>query len=129
MFDGSKIDNLFRKIIGWLLLFAGLAIIFWAIWSSYHIFTGAKEVPTLFKSGESAAVSLSPQPTPGVMEKDLQEQAQKIIQGQIGEQLKEMMPADFISKIFNLFAWAIFVGLLVFAGSHIAGVGIKLMKL
>jgi hypothetical protein len=123
-----NLDVFSRKIIGWLLLAAGLAIIFWAIYSSYNIFTGVKEVPTLFKTGQSAIISPSPQsPASGVMEQDLQQQAQKIIQGQIGEQLKEMMPADFISKIFNLMSWAIFVGLLIFAGGKVAGIGIKLV--
>ncbi len=125
----SNTDAFSRKIIGWLLLLAGLAIIFWAIFSSYNIFTGAKEVPTLFKIEQPAAVSSSPQqPASGAMEQDLQEQAKKIIQGQIGEHLKEMMPSEFISKIFNLISWAIFVGLLVFAGGRVAGIGVKLLN-
>lgn len=123
-----NLDAFSRKIIGWLLLFAGLAIIFWAVWSSYNIFIGVKEVPALFKIEQSPAASSLPQkPASGALEQDLEEQAQKIIQGQIGEQLKQMMPAEFISKIFNLFSWAIFVGFLVFAGGRIAGIGIKLL--
>ncbi|MBI4836904.1 MAG: hypothetical protein HY813_00650 [Candidatus Portnoybacteria bacterium] len=123
-----NLDVFSRKIIGWLLLFVGLAIIFWALFSSYNIFTGAKEVPTLFKTERPAAISSSPQQSAsGAMEQDLQEQAQNIIQGQIGAQLKEMMPAEFISKIFNLIGWAIFVGFLVFAGGRVAGIGVKLI--
>ncbi|OIP77464.1 MAG: hypothetical protein COT61_05365 [Candidatus Portnoybacteria bacterium CG09_land_8_20_14_0_10_44_13] len=123
-----SLDVFSRKTIGWLLLFAGLVIIFLAIFSSYNIFTGAKEAPALFRIEPSAEVSSSlQQPAPGVMEQDLQEQAKNIIQGQIGEQLKEMMPAEFISKIFNLMSWVIFVSFLVFAGGRIAGIGAKLI--
>jgi len=38
----------FKQVLGWILILIGLAIIFWAISSSYYYFTAEKEFPQLF---------------------------------------------------------------------------------
>jgi hypothetical protein len=38
------------------------------------------------------------------------------------------MPSDFMPLLFNLIAWSIFAGILIFSGAQIAGLGIKLLK-
>ena len=43
-------------------------------------------------------------------------------------QLKEIIPEEFILKLLNLSSWSMFVFFLVFAGAKISGLGIKLMK-
>lgn len=54
---------------------------------------------------------------------DIQTQLEQMM----GRQLMEMLPVGFLSTILNLVAWSIFVGILIFAGSHLAGLGIKLL--
>lgn len=107
-----------QKFIGWVLLFGGLAIILWSLYSSYNIFTAKVEVPEIFKVVEKETV-LSKKGT-----QDLEAQIEKII----GEQLKGILSSDFLPKIFNLIAWSIFAGILIFGGTQIAILGIKLIK-
>ena len=106
----------FRKIFGWLLLLAGVIIIFWSLYSSYNIFTAKAEVPEIFKIAES---TLSQKET-----QDLEAQMQEMI----GEQLKGIIPVGSIVTLLNLIAWSIFAGILIFAGGQISSLGIKLIK-
>lgn len=107
------------KIFGWFLLLAGVIIIFWSLYSSYNIFTAKAAAPEIFKVAEKEAAL----PQQGRVQ-DLQAQIEKMI----GEQLKGMLPADLLPKLFNLIAWSIFAGILIFAGAQIASLGIKLIK-
>jgi len=109
-----------RKIFGWVLLIAGLLIIFWSLYSSFNIFTGKTPAPEIFKIEEKKEVLL---PQKGEVQ-DLQAQLEKMI----GEQLKEMLPIDFLPKLFNLIVWSILAGILIFGGAQIASLGIKLIK-
>ena len=108
----------FNKIIGYLLLFIGIAIIFWSLYSSYNIFTAKAKVPEIFEVGDSQ-LSLTKKDETG----DLQSQIKKIIE----EQFKKMMPADFLPKLLNLVSWSIFMGILILGGGKIASLGIKLV--
>ena len=109
--------NFVRKIFGWGLFFLGLALIFWSLYSSYHIFTAQAPVPEIFKI-ERIQQEITP-PQEGI-----QAQIQKIIQ----ERLERILPADFIPRFLNLIAWSIFACLLIFGGAQIASLGIKLLK-
>ncbi|MFC1663577.1 hypothetical protein ACFL0A_00375 [Patescibacteria group bacterium] len=109
----------FRKIFGWILLFLGIAVIIYSLYSSFNIFTGKTAVPELFKMTEQET-SLSQKGET----QDLQGQMEKMI----GEQLKGILPVDFISKLFNLIAWSIIAGILIFGGFQIANIGVKLTK-
>lgn len=108
-----------KKFFGWLLLLAGLGIIFWTFSTSYSIFTAQKEVPKIFKIEEKTD-SLSKE----TKITDIEAQMREMIK----EQFREMLPAEFLPKLFNLIVWAIFAGIAIFAGSHISGLGIKLIK-
>jgi len=46
----------------------------------------------------------------------------------LSEQLKGVIPTDTLPKILNLIVWSMLAGLLIFGGSQIAGLGIKLIK-
>lgn len=108
-----------KKIIGWALLSIGLIIIFWSLYSSYNIFTAKSEAPEVFKiTEEGAQISQKP----GTF--DVQEQMEEMM----GEQLKKMLPTDFLPKLFNLIAWSIFAGILIFGGVQVSNLGIKLIK-
>jgi len=108
-----------NKIFGWFLLAIGLIIIFGSLYFSFNIFTNRNEAPEIFKLEKvdkeidnADLMALSP------------EAMQEIIQ----EQVKNMMPSEFMSKLLNLISWSIFAGILIFAGSRVSGIGIRLMR-
>lgn len=105
-----------KKILGIVLLFAGLAVILYGLYSSYNIFTAKSQAPDVFKivKKESAAPAKT----------GIEAQAQKLIE----EQLKGLLPADSIPQLLNLISWSIFAGILMLGGGQISGLGIKLMR-
>lgn len=126
-----------KQIVGWLLVAVGCLLIIWGVWSSYSIFTGKSPVPVVFsvpgltveqdKSGEPAIID-----SKNLSSADVQKQIQKEIQDQmqltVKEQFGKILPPDMIPKTLNLFAWSLFMGILVFAGGRIAGIGAGLLK-
>jgi len=110
----------FLKIFGWILLIAGVVIIVWTLYSSYNIFTGKAEIPEIFKIEAGQETSLS---TRGETQ-DIQAQMEKMI----GEQLKGLIPVDTLPKLLNLAAWSILAFILIFGGTQISTLGIKLIK-
>jgi hypothetical protein len=111
--------NLSKNIIGWVLIIAGVALIAWTLSSTYKIFTGKENIPEIFKTS-----FISQGKTAVSQTQDLQEQMQSIIQ----EQLKGLIPSDVLPKTFNLAAWSILAFIFLSAGSHISGIGIKLLN-
>lgn len=108
-----------KKILGFLLLFLGIAIIFWSLYSSYNIFMAKKPPPEVFKVEEKMT-----QKTPAKTGNfDIQAQMEKIF----SEKIKGLLPIEFLNKILNLIAWSIFVGILIFGGGQIATLGIRLI--
>lgn len=108
----------FSKIAGWLILIVGLSIIGGTLLSSYNIFTAKTEVPEFFKAPAEEAVSQ----TSGTQ--DIQAQLQTVIQ----EQLKGAIPTNSIIGIFNLTVWSMLAFILIFGGTQMGGLGIKLIK-
>ena len=106
-----------KKIIGWILLVAGLLLIGWTLMNSYNIFTGEANLPEFFELPEEKLVQTG-------NNQDIQAQLQQMM----GEQLKGMIPVDSITKILNLTVWSILAFILIFGGTQIAGIGIKLIK-
>jgi len=111
------------KIFGWALLLAGVVVIGWTLYSSYNIFTGKAALPEIFEipKEEVKAPTAKGQIT-GI--EDIQAQMEKML----SEQLKGVIPTDALPKILNLIVWSMLAGLLIFGGSQIAGLGIKLIK-
>ena len=111
-----------NKIIGFVLLGVGLAIIFYSLFSSYLIFTGSNEAPAIFaeqEQGDTKAPSFSA----GSLE-DLQNQIPDLL----GEQLEGFLPAGTFPQMLNLAVWSMFASLLLFGGSLVAGIGVKLLR-
>lgn len=108
----------YTKIVGWGLLAAGILIIGWTLFSAYNIFTGGAAAPEIFetpketKTGESAATQ------------DIQAQIEKMM----GEQLKGILPVDSLPKLLNLVVSSMLAFILIFGGSQISSLGIKLIK-
>ncbi len=102
------------KILGLILLIAGLAVIGWTLHSSYNIFTGKTAAPEIFALPEA---------------EDVQVKTEQITQEQLmEEQLKEIFPTELFPELLNLIAWSILAFILIFGGSQIAGIGIKLIR-
>ena len=103
-----------KKILGLILLFLGIAVILYAIYSSFNIFTGKTTAPEIFKV-QAVAKSSGTQ--------DLQAQMQNMIE----EQLKGLLPAGSLTTMLNLISWSVLAGILILGGAQIAGLGVKLL--
>ena len=104
-----------KKIFGWILLLLGLAMIITALYFSYMVFIGKMQAPEIFKNlDENKAEIVRP------AEQDLE----KIVE----EQIKDMVPSEFVAQLLNLISWSIFAGILIFGGSKLAGIGIRLAR-
>lgn len=111
----------FNKIVGFLLLFLGIAIIFYSLYSSFNIFTAKASAPEIF------SISLD-QETEREEELKLKQDLEAQMEETIRKQLREVIPADFLPKLFNLISWSILAGILIFGGAQISNLGIKLIK-
>ncbi len=107
-----------EKIIGWILLIAGVILIGWTLLSSYNIFTARADLPEFFEPSQEELL-----PQEGRTQ-DIQAQLQQMI----GEQLKGMLPVDSMTKLLNLIVWSMLAFILIFGGTQISGLGIKLIK-
>ena len=105
------------KIFGIVLLVAGVLLIGWTLVSSYNIFTGSSPAPEFFsppaaEGGEKAGGQ------------DIQAQMEQMI----GEQLKGILPVESITQMLNLAVWSMLAFLLMFGGTQVSSIGIKLIK-
>ncbi len=112
----------FNKTLGYILLFLGLIIIGWGIYTSYNIFTDKRNPPQIFKIPEEE-ITLSPGQT-----KDRQDQIESQMKSLIQEQLGDMIPTGGLSQILNLASWSIFMGILIFGAGKISSIGVQLIK-
>ena len=108
------------KIFGWIMLLVGILIIGLTLNSSYEIFTSKAQVPEIFKTSTEG----TSQSEEELNLFDIEEQLNKVI----GEQLKGVIPINSITKLFNLISWSILAFILIFGGSQIAVLGIKLIN-
>ncbi len=97
-------------------------MILWGVWDSYQIFTAKKPAPEIFQTQTNQQTSAKQKSAANPQEM-IQQQLSQTIQ----EQLKNVLPAEFINRILNLTAWSIFMAILVLAGGRIGGLGIKLL--
>jgi hypothetical protein len=110
------------KTIGWIIFFAGILIILFTLYRSYNIFTGKVPPPEFFKI-EKKEVTPIKKKTPTTPE-EIQQQMGEIL----AEQLKEILPQEALTKISNLIVWSFLAWILIFGGSQISSLGIKLLK-
>lgn len=105
-----------ERILGFFFLFLGVGILAFALFSSFQVFTAKTDPPQIF--------SVLDQEETIKQASGLEGQIQNLL----GEQLKGFIPANTIPKILNLSVWSVFLGLLMFGGGQISGIGIKLLK-
>jgi hypothetical protein len=107
-----------KHIIGYILLTAGVLIIGYSIFASYGIFTGSSEAPGIF---EEPAVQQQAAFNSG--------SAEDQVNAMLQQQVAKLLPHDTVSQTLNLFAWSVFAGILIFGGSQLASLGIKLLRI
>lgn len=112
----------FTKIAGWVLLCVGVIIISYALYASHSIFTDKKPAPEIFPMAGEKEKQVIPSQKQGI------QGMQSEIKELIGEQIKEILPADLLPKLLNLFIWSMFAWILIFGGVQISNLGIKLLK-
>lgn len=106
------------KVFGWLLLVGGVSIILLSLYSSYNIFTAKSSVPEIFEMPLSDGTPASSGTIASVED----------IQALLSEQLKKMIPVETLPKLLNLTVWSVLATILIFGGSQISGLGIRLIK-
>ena len=103
-----------NKIIGYILLAAGILLIVLPLWQTYNIFSG-KTMPTqVFMRPVSLTVNNK---VPALD-----------IPGQMQNALIRIMPIDTIDNVLNLIVWLLLMWILIYGGGKIAGIGVKLLN-
>ncbi len=121
----------FKIFCGWILLFAGVAIICAVLYFSYNIFTAKAEMPEIFNIAKieekQESIPVLPDLSKGTqgMSPEIQ---QEIMSRMVGEQIKAIFPVAFLSTLFNLIAWSIFAGIAIFGATCLASLGIRLIR-
>jgi hypothetical protein len=120
----------FEKVCGWVLVFAGLALIVYSVRTSYGYFTGKSLFPALVQAvafqdkisdaGSASEIDLTDQ-------KAVQQMMQVQVQTSIDKTVSGMIPAGSIVVVINAAIWSVFATFLVYAGAKISEVGIKLL--
>jgi hypothetical protein len=117
------------SLVGYFLLLLGLGIIFWALFSSWSIFSNQKEAPQVFQAQTPKILQTPKEKTqkftnPKEIQKNIEEAVQEVVQGQ----LLSIFPPDFLPKLLNLISWSVFAWILILGGSKIALVGTRLIR-
>jgi hypothetical protein len=110
-----------NKIIGYILLVAGLLLILFSVYQSYNIYTGKSSAPLVFQVPSAEALSSG-------AGQNVAQQIQDQINQSVQKQINQILPSATIAKILNLAVWSFLVFILIFAGGTISGIGVKLIK-
>ena len=120
-----------KKIIGWVLVAAGLLVIGQAINLSYRFFTAKADFPAIFKALPLAQVVVVPTADQNKVVTsvvDAQAQMQQAIGQAMAQAVNGMIPLGAIEKLLNAIMWSVFATFLVYAGAKVAEIGVKLIS-
>ena len=117
------LKTMLKKILGYVLLATGLIMILLSLYFSFRIFTDKSSVPEIFKT-QSQALNISGENAGNFDSNNIQDQMGKLI----NEKIKEILPFEFLLKFLNLLSWSLLAWILIYGGSIISGIGIKLLK-
>ena len=107
------------KLLGIIILFIGLSIIFWGIYQVFEVYSQTINPPSFFKPiSDTKEENLN---LPGT---DLNSQIRSVIQ----EQLNKILPRNYITKLLNYITFSILIGIFIFAGYRISIIGVKLIS-
>jgi len=108
----------YSKIIGWPVFLLGLLLIGWTLMMSYNIFTAKAETPEFFEMPKEEVSA----------EKGTAQGLEAQFEEMIGEQIKGIIPIDTLPSFLNLAVWSMLAFILIFGGTQISSLGIKLIK-
>ena len=133
----------YEKVVGGVLLVAGLAIIGYSIYSGVNVFLKTQAPPEIFKPIE-AAEPVDPNSATSDLKsnvsKDLQKNIpevnsadlQKIFAGNLNpETIKSIIPPEIFNyapRLMNYSVYSLFLWVLVIAGGKVSALGISLIK-
>lgn len=103
-----------NKIIGYILLLAGLLLIVAPLYQTYTIFTGKATPPKIFKTQVIGTKNQANNPL------NLEQQVQVAFE--------KILPIDLINNTLNLICWMILLFIVIFGGGQLANLGIRLVK-
>ena len=113
-----------QKILGFILLILGLAIILYTLFISYNIFTTKSPAPDVFKIADQGNSSVDS----GIKNQGLPAAIEGLLEEKLQEQLKAIMPTNAIPRLLNLISWSVLAGIFILGGGHIAGIGVNLIR-
>lgn len=114
----------YLHFFGWFLLLLGISIILWTLFSAYCVFTDQKTIPQVFRLEEKSEPTIQGNKLNGESIGDLQNQIEEML----SQQVKEVLPTETMTKLFNLIASSMLSFIFITGGGKIAGLGIKLIK-
>jgi len=122
-----------EKIIGYLLLIAGISVIVASGFSLYQVFTGRKEAPQVFSfkmPGISLPISQTEIKLPEGINLPTGVQLPEGLLGQNSGEKSEikLLPDEPVNQITNMSIYLLLMGFLVSVGGKIASLGVQLIK-
>jgi len=131
--------ELYEKTLGSVLLFAGLAIIGYTIYSGVSVFLKAQAPPEIFKPIENAKPAepgSAPVNTSKELPKNINEinpaDLQKMLAGNLNpETMKSIIPPEIFNyapRLMNYSVYSLFLWVLIIAGGKVSGLGVSLIK-
>lgn len=129
----------YEKIIGTILLIAGLAVIGYSVQLGINVFVSAKNPPDLFRQADISSAPLKnplenpAKPAPKNLNDINPADIQKIITDNLlsPEVIKSIIPQEmfsYVPRILNLSVFTLFLWVLITAGAKISSLGIALIK-
>ena len=103
-----------NKILGYVLLFAGVLLIVGSLWQTYNILTGTITAPQVFKKSVSLQAN--------------QQVSTTDVQGQMQNALIKVLPIGAIDNSINIGIWLLLMWVLIYGGGKLADIGVKLLK-
>jgi hypothetical protein len=115
-----------QKTAGWITVLAGLLFIFLSVYYSWLFFTAKADFPPVFKPEQKTTAAKTALPaSSGTMDPAA---IQALTQQAMNQAVADAIPADTIAKLLNIASWSMFGFFLVFSGSYVSGIGIKLLS-
>lgn len=109
------------KLVGYVMLALGVAMILFAVRSMYSVFTDRSPVPPLITVGDIGFSVPAMGPGPDVQSESKGEPVPEAREGIM------LMSGDQASKAANLMLWNILMFFVAYSGSMIGGLGVKLV--
>jgi len=107
-----------RQFLAWILIVAGLFVVFWDITTSYYYFSAQQEFPKVFINNQTTTT------TSGTTGTGIQDQIGSIIK----DQISQMIPENTVTQLLNMTSWITFASFMLWAGGKLVGMGSDFLK-